>query len=241
MAQKIFNSYSLDSIYYHLKFVFEYLRLEYYTHHKVYRKAEKCYEDVNENAAALLSNYSLFTYTPQFLLTKLERSIRLGTAETLYDENEAIFADFEYDTNDTSKYVNYVVYRALSCYYSDKYQESAKWLNTMINDISLKNYPYAFLEIKAILALQYCLLKDYDLFNQLLNSIQRQVRILGKDSCEHILHFIKILKIAVSDAKKDKVNKIKALAAKIPHTPQKLFTPTKFIRIDSKLINALCN
>ena len=60
------------------------------------------------------------------------------------------------------------------------------------------------LEIKSLLALQYTLMKDFELFNQLSNSIQRQIRLSGKDSCENIQLFLKILKIATSEAKKEK-------------------------------------
>ena len=65
-VQKVFNQYQMDSIYYHLNLVFEFQRLEYYNHYKVFRKAEKYFEEVNETTSTLLSNYSLYTYPPQF-------------------------------------------------------------------------------------------------------------------------------------------------------------------------------
>ena len=52
------------------------------------------------------------------------------------------------------------------------------------------------MEIKALLALQYCMLKDFELFNQLSNSVQRQIRMLGEDDCENVLLFLKILKMS---------------------------------------------
>jgi hypothetical protein len=54
-VQKIFESYHLDAIYYHMNLVFEFLKLEYYNHYKVYRQAEKYYEEVNDACANLLS------------------------------------------------------------------------------------------------------------------------------------------------------------------------------------------
>ncbi len=235
-----FDSYKADSIYYHLKLVFEYLKLEYYNHYKVYKKAEKFYEDVNESSAILLSNYNLFTYPAQFLSTKLERTLRMNLQGQLYEENEALFENFEYDDDNIALYINYVVYRAICCYYADKYSEAAKWLNDLLNDLSLKKYPYATIEIKSILALQYCLMKEMDLFNQLINSIQRQIRILGKEDCSHIISFLKIMKIATSEAKKDKADKIRSIADKISDVDRRIFSPTKYIKIDDKLINLLC-
>lgn len=237
--QKIFNLYHLDSIYYHLQIVFDFLKLEYYNHYKVYRKAENYFEEVNEAVSSLMSNYSLFTYPAQFLITKVQRHIRMDTVEEMYEENEGLFHDFECDKNDVPKFITYVTYRALSCYYAKKYDEAAKWLNNLLNEVSFKRYPNAQLEIKVILALQYCLLNDFDLFNQLINSIQRQMRLLGKDNCDHILSLTKILKISISDTKKNKQSKIHGLLTKLDRMDRNYFAPTILLRLDEDFAKRL--
>lgn len=238
-VQKIFDSYQLDSIYYHLNLVFEFLKLEYYNHYKLYRKAEKFYKKVNDTVNNLLINYSLYTYPSQFLITKIMRGIRLNTEHELYEENKAVFQDFESNSSDIPQYINYILYRAVSCHYVEKHDEAARWINNLLNEISLKKYPIAQLEIKVILALQYCLLNDYDLFNQLINSIQRQIRLIGKERCEHLLVFTKMLKISLSDIKKNKTDKIGDLANKFSHMEIPLTAHTKLIKIDETLIAKL--
>lgn len=238
-VEGIFDSYHLDSIYHHLKLVFEFLKLEYYNHYKVYRKAEKYFDEVNEFSGNLLSNYSLFTYPAQFLITKIERHNRTIDGKNMCEENEAIFQGFECDINDVPKYVTYVTYRALSCYYSEKYDEAARWINNLLNELSLKKYPNAQLEVKVILALQYCMVNDYDLFNQLINSIQRQIRLMGKDNVEHILIFTKIMKISISDIKKNKTSKIKSLAEKFNALKRDYFAPTMYVKMDEHFIERL--
>ncbi len=238
-VQKIFEDYSLDSIYYHLRIAFEYLKLEYYDHYKVYRKAENYFEEVNDSCADLLSNYTLYTYPAQFLLTKIKRHVRVGSVEEMYDENEGIFHDFEPDINDVPNYITYIIYRALSCYYKKRYNEAARWVNNLLNELSLKKYPAAQLEVKTILALQYCMVRDYDLFNQLINSIQRQIRLLGKDACEHVVIFTKMLKISISDSKKNKKSKIESLAEKIKNIELDYFTPTLLVEINEEFIDKL--
>ena len=141
-VENIFDTYHLDSIYYHLNLVFEFLKLEYYNHYKVYRKAENYFEEINDAASNLLSNYSLYTFPAQFLITKLKRHLRIGTEMTLYEENEGLFHDFEFNKNDVPKYIVYVTYRALGCYYAGKYDEADRWINNMLNEVSLKKYPY---------------------------------------------------------------------------------------------------
>jgi len=237
--QKIFNLYHLDSIYYHLQIVFDFLKLEYYNHYKVYRKAENYFEEVNESISSLMTNYSLFTFPAQFLITKIQRHIRMDNVEDMYEENEALFHDFECDKNDVPKFITYVTYRALSCYYARKYDEAAKWLNNLLNEVSFKRYPHAQLEIKAILALQYCLLSDFDLFNQLVNSIQRQVRLLGKDNCDHILNLTKILKVSISDTKKNKQLKIHTFLSKFEKVEKNYFAPTMLLKLDDDFAKRL--
>lgn len=238
-VQKIFESYHLDAIYYHLNLVFEFLKLEYYNHYKVYRQAEKYYEEVNDACGNLMVNYSTFTFPAQFLLSKLERHIRTGTENELYAENEGIFLDYEVDMMDVPKHIVYTIYRALSTYYAGKFEESAKVINGLLNDVSLKKYPYTQLEIKSLLALQYTMLKDVELFNQLSNSIQRQIRLFGKDSCENIQLFLKILKIATSEAKKEKAKKINAVIPRLNAVSVSYFAPTKLVKLDEKFVNLL--
>ena len=237
---KIFATYEKDTMYYHFRLLFEFLRLEYYNYYKVYRKAEKYYEDVNESIAELMTNYSWYTYPSQFLHTKIERCIRAGEQSYMKLENEMLFADYEPDEDDMPKYIEYSTYRALCCHYADNYEEAARWLNALLNNINLKKYPYAQLEIKSVLALEYAIMKEYDLFNQLISSIQRQVRLMGKENCEHVINFVKILKTAVNDTKRNKHHKIRSIFNKMKDSERTNFSPTKYILFDEKLMTMIC-
>ena len=239
-VNKIFATYEKDTIYYHFRLLFEFLRLEYYNYYKVYRKAEKYYEDVNESISSLLTNYSWYTYPSQFLHTKIERCIRAGEQSYMYVENEMLFADYEVDEDDMPKHIEYVTYRAISCHYADKHEEASRWLNNLLNNVNLKKYPYAQLEIKSILALEYAIMKEYDLFNQLISSIQRQIRLMGKEHCEHVINFVKILKTAVNDTKRNKHHKIRSIFNKMKEQERKHFSPTKYILFDEKLLALIC-
>src|ERR1041384_3348742 len=115
-VQKMFESYHLDAIYYHLNLVFEFLKLEYYNHYKVYRQAEKYFEEVNDACSNLLVNYTTFTFPSQFLISKIERHLRNGTEAELAQENDTIFEDYEVDSADIPKHIIYTVYRALAYY-----------------------------------------------------------------------------------------------------------------------------
>jgi len=239
-VQKIFDTYSLDANYFHLAKVFELLRYEYYNHYRVYRKAEKYYDDVNDNIALLMANFTGYSFPGSFLLSKINRSVRQGNHKALQHENEALFQDYEVYKEDIPNFVCYSTYRALSAFFAGNYEKAANWINELLNEVSLKKYPYAQLEVKSILALQYAMMRDLDLFNQLVNSIQRQIRILGKENCDHIVVFIKVLKTALSESKRNKAQKIDALVEKVNNSSRKLFSPTQYIRFDEGIVKKLC-
>ncbi|MEO1655099.1 MAG: hypothetical protein AAFU64_16245, partial [Bacteroidota bacterium] len=155
--EKIFVTFDRDSIYFHLRIVLQFQRLEYYNHYRLFRKAEKYFEEVNDSIGSLLSSYNTHTYPARFLFTKLERHARLNTQDKLYDENLGLFHDFEPDIQNVPQYVTYVTYRAVSQFYAEKYDEAIRWINKLLNDISLKKYPYVHLEVKLLLAIQYCI------------------------------------------------------------------------------------
>lgn len=238
--EKFFNDFPKDSIYFHLRVVLQFLRLEYYNHYKLYRKAEKYFDEVNDSIGSLLSSYNTHTYPARFLFTKLERHSRLNTQEALYDENKGLFHDFEPDIQNIPQYVTYVTYRALAQFYSGKYDEAIRWVNKLLNDVSLKRYPYVHLEVKLILAMQYCIVKDNELLTQLTNSIQRQIRILGKETCIHVVLFIKILKIAIQTNRADRESKIRVLIDKLKKTSMPSgFCLVKYIKLDDDLIQRI--
>ena len=239
-VRRIFEAYPMDPQYYHLKIVFEFLRLEYYNHYRVYKQAEKYFEEVNEAATSLLMNYVHFTFPPQFLMSRLLRSLRLGIEVELFGENENLFRDLEQDPADLVSVTVYEVYRGLSSYYVGKYDEAARILNQLLNHSGLKNFPFVWMEVKTLLAMQYCLLNDGDLFNQLANSIQRQLRLTNKDTCQNLVLMIKMLRTALSESSKEKEVRIAQLARRIGDLPlSPYFSPTSFIRMDERFVKRL--
>lgn len=95
------------------------------------------------------------------------------------------------------------------------------------------------IEVKTMQCLLYCLLGDFELFNQLSNSIQRQIRVVENQECKNVILFLKILKIATSESKKDKAKKMASLISKFKTIKVDYFAPTTLIKMDEKFVNAL--
>ena len=94
-------------------------------------------------------------------------------------------------------------------------------------------------EIKALQCMIYCLMNEYELFQQLVNSVQRQIRSMGKEACPHIYRLIKSFKIAISPAKRNKFNKIEAMLENFPNVNPEYFAPTLYIRRNEIFIKRL--
>ncbi|MDX2188943.1 MAG: hypothetical protein SFY32_03695 [Bacteroidota bacterium] len=237
---EIFDTYPSDATYHHLQIVSDYLKLCYYTETKNTKKAEKYFEEVKDSAGIFIANYSLYTFPQMFFLYSLNKCTNPDIAKAIIEENKAIFADFECESSDISKFVTYNCYRALLYFYAQKYDMSSKIINTMLNDVSLKKYPELYVETKTFQALTYCLIDDYDLFNQLMNSIQRQVRMLGKKRLEHITYLSKAMKTSLSTTpSRGKTAKLKMLVNKINMSHIKYFSPLKLVKFDEFLMEKL--
>ena len=108
-----------------------------------------------------------------------------------------------------------------------------------MNEPRIKEFNQAHIEIKLLLTLQYCLQKDYDLFNQSVNSIQRQVRLLGDQQQMHVTNFIKLLKISLGENKASKGARLRDALTKVLGNRVQHFSPVMLIKMDDKFIEKL--
>lgn len=240
---KIFTTYESDIHYHHLKIVFDFLRFCYYRSKNDLNRAEIYYSDLNESAAIFMSNYGFYTF-PTFLLTtkiqKQSENQEKGFSETMLDESLELFSDFEADPNDVPKFATYGCYRALSYFYAGKYDQAVKVLNTLLDELYFKKYPDTQAEIKCLLAVQYCFLKEYDQFNQLMSSIQRQIRLQGKQRLDHLVVLTKVLKTSVSsNSPKMKLAKMKMQLERLDNNNTPLFSIFKILNFNEKVLKAL--
>ncbi len=239
----IFITYNSDIHYHHLKIVFDFLRFCYYNLKEEHNRAEIYYADLNENAGIFMSNYSFYTF-PVFLLTsKMQKQAEITDPtqnENMLEEAKSLFSLFEPDTDDIPKFTTYGCYRALGYFYAGKYDQAVKVLNAVLSELNAKKYIEVQIEIKCLLAMQYCLMNEHDLFNQLMNSLQRQIRIAGKENLEHLVIFTKILRVSISDnTNRMKLAKIKIYVSKLNLESVPMFCIFKFLPFNEKVLKSL--
>lgn len=233
------NVYSTDKIYHYMHLVFDYLRWCYYDHFQVHRKAESYYDELNGYSPLLLSNYNLYTFPANFLIKKLQRALRKKRETLLYEENEDIYSELELDNHDMPQKFIYMSYRALSCFYVDKIEETTKWMNDIIAAVNWKKYPVAILDAKIMLMMLYEMKSEKTLVKQLSTSVQRQIRMVGKDFCALSFSFYRMLKIPLVSNKRDKLEKMMEAAVEMERMRPSYFSPLTLIRLDENLMATL--
>ena len=169
------------------------MKFEYYHRLGLPKKEMPFYESLNSQLESFLKYFNFYTYTPRFLFSKIERANNTDGINEMILENESFFNEFEPNKNNVPLFISFHMYKAVSEYYQGQYEDAARTLNNLRNEISFKKYVHAELETKLMLALMYCLLKEEDMATQLIKSMQRQVRNSEHHLYESAALFMKML------------------------------------------------
>lgn len=231
--EKIFNTYNLDTTYHNLRFVFDYLNMLKAYRFGNYMLVDRQIEKLNKVAPNLLTNYSNYTSALYFLFIKLERYVSLGMGKELHQENKEFFGSFDIDFEDLPTYVYFSCYQAISAYHADRVQEGIDIIENLIEDVNLKQYNVAQIDIKLLLAFFYVKLGKAERANFVLNNVQRHVRLIGKENCDHSYLFMKVLKSSMAFlevAKKEK--KLYNYITKFKDIEKPLYSPLNYLHIE---------
>ena len=197
-TEKIIAQYPKDNYYHHVLDMVNFLYFEFYHKLGLFKKADQYFALVNVRLPSFLY-YNHSTFSSLFLISKLERSVKLGIEKDLDNENEQMFKSYQPDPQDIPNYLNYVKYMAASAYYAGNTNGATRILFNLLNDISLKGYAHTEIEIKLFLILTYSLCNKYDLAWNLLRNTLRKIRELNKDlRYENALLFGNMLKLQTS-------------------------------------------
>lgn len=225
----IFETYYLDSTYYHLKGLIEAFKFSANIKSGNISQAELYAAEVSDHLPQLVMNFQSFTFPAVFLNLFMDWHYSRGEIDKLSDWNRKVFADYEPDIQNIPGIVSYYSYRSLTDFLTGRFEESSASINQLLNEISFKAYPVTLMNLKLFLSIIYAAMDDYELFSQLAHSIQRQIRILGKDSAQHAVFLIKYLKSFFSGAKKNRNEKLNEFYTKAKEALPENFTPVEML------------
>ena len=238
---KIFNKYELDTFYQNIKPLVDFMYFEYYQKTKNVARAEYHFRKVNALVPELSKKHIMSFYIVQFLDSKVDKFLFDKNIDKLIDLNKDLKDNFDVDINETYNYAVLKRFFAIGKFYEGDYAASAKLMNELRNELSLRNYPAFDMECKLFQALQYCLLGEQDLCLQLLTSINR---VMDSDDSDYmaVKLFVKLLKAAMKTTEfRQKVQKVSELWNQFRDADKGNYDWLWYVSMDEHMIRRLAN
>ena len=196
-AFEILEEYKEDTFYANLNILFNFLRYVYYDKKEIHDKSKIYFEILDYKIEELLTRNYFNSNTSEFLFHKLNYHRRTGTMDQMISDVENYIQQIEVEPYRLSYYVNYYMFLAHAYFVTGKYKKVTRILYILRNEVNLRKHLHTDLEVKFFLALGYVMVKDFDLANQLILSLQRQLRKTTMHMYEHAKILIKILNLAL--------------------------------------------
>jgi len=233
---KIFDENVRDADYKYLRTVLDFLAFEYYHGLKLSKNEAPYFERVNDKLDTfLLADHCCFS--TRFLLSKVERYCQLEIANTL-DEENGLLANLVNEENVPS-FIFFMLYRASSSFYINKYTDAIAILNEMLNKVSFKNLLHTEMEAKLFLALNYSMVNKYEQAEILIKSISRKMNERSGEEYDNVQAFIRILKLQMSSEVKGMEDKMKKLRDKFNQVNEGRNKILGFLKTDDAFITEL--
>jgi hypothetical protein len=239
--KKNFDKFELDTFYQSIKFLVDYLYFEYYQRTGNVVRADHYYNIINQNVPEVAFKPVFSFYVTQFLRSKVERFLGNGNVQELTDINSELETNFETDINEPFPCISFRRFLAIGKFYEGDYSASARIMNNLRNELSMKKFLYSDVEYKLFQAMQYCFLGEDGLCSQLLQSVKRQIS-EDEQLFSSATIFIKLLKAAIKPEEFRK--KVKRLT-EIYEAFKAANTGTQpilwFVKLDEAMIRKMAN
>lgn len=237
----IFNRYPMDTFYQNMKWVVDLLRFEYYVRTSNLVKADHYIQKIHLGLPSMTCKHIMNFFVVQFLRAKLAKYRIDGNLNHLLYYADKLDKGFDVETEEAYHYVSVMRYLATVRFYQGDYSGAARKLNELRNCMSLKQYLHTDVDVKVFQALQYCIVGEDGLCQQILSSLKRQIR-EQDDAFASARHAIKIIKTALKPADyRKKVKRIAELWDEFTTVPGNVFGVLADLRIEEAVIRKMSN
>ncbi|GAB4411767.1 MAG: hypothetical protein OHK0039_17230 [Bacteroidia bacterium] len=212
MFEKAFNilgEYKEDTFYNNINLLFNFLRFVYYDNNNIRDKSKIYFDILDYKIEELLTRYHLNANTSLFLSRKLRYHLRTNTVEQLIRDVEDYVKHIEVEPYRLSFFVNFNLFLAHAYFAAKQYDKSSRVLYNLRNDVNLRKQLHMELEVRFFLALSYVMLEDFDLANQHILGLQRQLRKPSMQRYEHGKTLLKILSVALGGKPRTKTRNLR--------------------------------
>ena len=239
--KQTFDSYPMDTFYQNIRLLPDMLYLEYYQKTENSSRADYHYEQVNKEVPDTASKKILAFWVVRYLQAKIERFLANGNVAQLTDINKELQHSLDSDPGEDFHFISVKMFFSICKFYENDYSGSAKVINEMRNELSMKKYLHTDVECKLFQALQYCMMGEDGLCNQLIQSVRRQIDEEGERFVQAEL-FMKILKTALkADDLRKKIQKLTSLWQQFTAENTGVNGLLWFVKLDEALIRRMAN
>jgi len=237
----IFEKYNLDTFYQNIKCITDFMFFEFYQKTQNQVRADFYLNKITPSIQEISTKHAMCFYIVQMLQSKIEKFLSDGDIDKLTDTNSHLEKYFDIDTREEYHFVSMKKFLAISRFYQKDYTGSARIINELRNEISLKQYLFTDVECKLFQALQYCILGEDGLCLQIISSLKRQIR--EDEAAFKSTHlFIKLLKTALKPADyRKKIKKINELWLEFNQANTGDTPMLRFLKLDENIIRRMTN
>lgn len=199
---------------------------------------DKYFVKTNEKLPNFLF-YNFCSIPTIFLISKAERYLEKKQEQELYEESMGLSSEYTPDKEDVPNFINYMKFKAIACFYVQKYNECISILNELIGSISFRNFQYSEIEMKLFLAICYLMVNKSELTDGLVKNVKRKLREYPENEYENARVFTKILSGVTGSTEKDREEKVLNLKKRFLISNQSKFKMLDYIRFDKDIIKIL--
>jgi hypothetical protein len=233
----ILSEYQDDTFYQNVNILFNFLRFVDFHERGMADKSKIIYEVLDYKIEELLTRYHFNANTSLFLAFKIDYHCQTHTLPALHKDVEQFIGNIEVESSRVSFYYNYQMFLAYTAFLSREYKKAAKILYHLRNEVNLRKHTHVDLESKFFLALCYVMVEDYDLANQIVLSLQRQLRKKQfEDRYEHTKYLLKILNVALGGKPRTKAKNLMANIDKWKETNKGRFAMLSVVDLQEALL-----
>lgn len=232
-AREILKCYPEDKVYRHLGLIFDQLKFEYYLKHGINDKALQVIEKFLPSVEHLLGHYENYGFPAQLLngILRLRNNPAIDAVainKFLLDED----LNIEFLSAPTKLIV--YIFNAITAFYEERLKDASKWLFDLVNNVSFKEYPDVFAEVKCITAYIKFYQGDKVLFGQNLSSARRLLRNRKDEGNVHLNAFIKMLTVLESSSDTNRESRLNKQIQILDSVEATGFKPLLFLQPDAK-------
>ena len=192
--EEIFQSYPLDTIYSSYSFITDFLHFFFNLRSGYHVRAQHYFENVKDKVPDLAEKHILSFHIVTFLSYGLTMALENNNMKMLWEIMGMVEDEFELDTAEVYQQCIYKEVQSYMHFYDGNHEKAISAINKLRNAYSFKPYQHKDIELKMLLGIYYCIVKEKDSCQTNVNSVVRQLK--DMEEYENVRTLVKLIRTA---------------------------------------------